>query len=28
MRTAWGIFRDRRPELYRPLLSLDGETEI
>jgi len=24
MRTAWGVFRDRRPELYRPILSLDG----
>ena len=24
MRHAWGLFRDRRPELYRPLLSLDG----
>ncbi|MDE2350026.1 MAG: N-carbamoylputrescine amidase [Gammaproteobacteria bacterium] len=23
-REAWGLFRDRRPELYRPLLSLDG----
>lgn len=23
-RAAWGVFRDRRPELYRPLLSLDG----
>lgn len=23
-RAAWGLFRDRRPELYRPLLSLDG----
>lgn len=24
MRASWGIFRDRRPELYRPLLTLDG----
>jgi len=24
-RRAWGLFRDRRPELYAPLLSLDGE---
>ncbi|SLN43796.1 N-carbamoylputrescine amidase [Oceanibacterium hippocampi] len=24
MRASWGLFRDRRPELYRPLLSLDG----
>ncbi|MDR3516931.1 MAG: N-carbamoylputrescine amidase [Azospirillaceae bacterium] len=23
-RAAWGLFRDRRPELYRPLLSADG----
>ena len=23
-REAWGLFRDRRPELYRPILSLDG----
>lgn len=25
-RTAWGVFRDRRPELYAPLLTLDGRT--
>ncbi len=25
-RAAWGLFRDRRPELYAPLLSLDGRT--
>jgi len=24
MRASWGIFRDRRPELYTPLLTLDG----
>jgi N-carbamoylputrescine amidase len=24
-RIGWGLFRDRRPDLYRPLLSLDGE---
>jgi N-carbamoylputrescine amidase len=24
-RRAWGLFRDRRPELYAPLLALDGE---
>ncbi|MBU6201009.1 MAG: N-carbamoylputrescine amidase [Acidobacteria bacterium] len=24
MRTAWGLFRDRRPDLYGPLLTLDG----
>ena len=23
-RTAWGLFRDRRPDLYHPLLTLDG----
>jgi len=23
-RRAWGMFRDRRPELYRPLITLDG----
>ena len=23
-RRAWGLFRDRRPELYAPLLTLDG----
>ncbi|MEX0696538.1 MAG: nitrilase-related carbon-nitrogen hydrolase [Dongiaceae bacterium] len=23
-RAAWGFFRDRRPELYTPLLTLDG----
>lgn len=24
-RAAWGLFRDRRPSLYGPLLSLDGQ---
>ena len=24
-RAAWGLFRDRRPDLYGPLLSLDGQ---
>ena len=24
-RQAWGLFRDRRPQLYGPLLTLDGE---
>lgn len=24
-RRTWGIFRDRRPEMYGPLLSLDGQ---
>ena len=23
-RTGWGVFRDRRPSLYAPILSLDG----
>jgi N-carbamoylputrescine amidase len=23
-RLAWGLFRDRRPDLYGPLLTLDG----
>ncbi len=26
MRASWGLFRDRRPELYAPLLTLDGRT--
>jgi N-carbamoylputrescine amidase len=26
-RRAWGLFRDRRPDLYRPLLTLDGGGE-
>ena len=25
-RRAWGLFRDRRPDLYGPLLTLDGTT--
>jgi N-carbamoylputrescine amidase len=25
-RHAWGVFRDRRPDLYGPLLTLDGST--
>jgi len=24
-RAGWGLFRDRRPELYRPLTTLDGK---
>lgn len=24
-RVAWGVFRDRRPDLYVPLLSIDGQ---
>jgi N-carbamoylputrescine amidase len=27
LRTSWGLFRDRRPELYGSLLSLDGNVE-
>jgi len=23
-RVEWGVFRDRRPELYKALVSLDG----
>ena len=26
-RDSWGLFRDRRPDLYGPLLTLDGEAE-
>lgn len=25
-RSAWGVFRDRRPNLYWPIATLDGET--
>ena len=25
-RANWGVFRDRRPDLYWPLLTLDGAT--
>jgi N-carbamoylputrescine amidase len=25
-RQAWGVFRDRRPDLYHPILSLDGRS--
>jgi N-carbamoylputrescine amidase len=24
-RSAWGFFRDRRPEMYRTLMTLDGD---
>lgn len=27
-RAEWGFFRDRRPELYRRLLTADGSTEV
>jgi N-carbamoylputrescine amidase len=23
---SWGLFRDRRPDLYGPLLTLDGSS--
>ena len=26
-RRSWGVFRDRRPDLYGPLLTLDGHTK-
>ena len=26
-RRSWGVFRDRRPDLYGPLLTLDGKCE-
>jgi N-carbamoylputrescine amidase len=25
LRGSWGLFRDRRPDLYRPILSAGGE---
>jgi N-carbamoylputrescine amidase len=25
IRAGWGLFRDRRPEMYEPLLTLDGD---
>lgn len=25
-RASWGLFRDRRPDLYTPLLTLDGRS--
>jgi N-carbamoylputrescine amidase len=28
MRANWGVFRDRRPDLYGPLLTLDGVTPV
>ncbi len=27
-RIEWGVFRDRRPELYKALITLDGERKI
>jgi N-carbamoylputrescine amidase len=26
IRASWGVFRDRRPDMYGPLLTLDGKT--
>ncbi|HYM17326.1 MAG TPA: N-carbamoylputrescine amidase [Micropepsaceae bacterium] len=26
-RASWGLFRDRRPDLYKPLLTGDGDTQ-
>ena len=26
-RTSWGVFRDRRPELYGPIMTLDGRQQ-
>lgn len=26
LRVSWGVFRDRRPDLYSPLLSVTGTT--
>ena len=26
-RRAWGFFRDRRPEMYRALMTLDGDID-
>jgi N-carbamoylputrescine amidase len=27
-RAAWGLFRDRRPEMYTPIMTLDGEGRV
>jgi N-carbamoylputrescine amidase len=27
-RSAWGFFRDRRPEMYQAIMTLDGESEV
>jgi N-carbamoylputrescine amidase len=27
-RRSWGVFRDRRPDLYGPLLTLDGQHTV
>jgi N-carbamoylputrescine amidase len=28
LRTSWGVFRDRRPDLYGVLGTLDGRTPV
>jgi N-carbamoylputrescine amidase len=28
LRRSWGVFRDRRPELYGALLTMDGKTKL
>ena len=28
MRHSWGLFRDRRPDLYGPILTLDGHHPV
>lgn len=28
MRHCWGVFRDRRPDLYKVLLTLDGKNPV
>lgn len=28
LRAGWGIYRDRRPDLYRAILTYDGELEV
>lgn len=27
-RSSWGVFRDRRPNLYQPIMTLDGSLEV
>ena len=27
LRAEWAVFRDRRPDLYGPLLTLDGQSD-
>ena len=27
IRSSWGVFRDRRPNLYSPIKTLDGSLE-